>query len=126
MEFDVSTKKIAGSANAILSNPDVAKVYGHFGDKILFQFGIDIRTKKTFMSAQVLRQVQSFIEDYGVDDSLKIINELFSPKRKGKLKGRAVGASLFAKNMRWYADQLMLEGGGDDKPDTSNLGFWDR
>ena len=125
MKFDLRETKMAGSADAILSDPRISDVYGLFGDKILREFGIDIRQKRTFMSAKVLRQVQSFVMDYGVDDAKKIINQAFSISRKGRFKGRAIGTSLFAKNMRWYADQLLLEEGGDDKPKPARS-FWDR
>ena len=124
MEFEVGKKIVAGSAGSILQNEDVAAVYGLFGDKVLDTFGIDIRTKRTFMGASTLRQVQGFVNDYGKDDAMRIVRIAFDIKRKGRFKGRAVGASLFAKNMRWYADQLLLEGGGDDKPDKTGSGFW--
>lgn len=125
MDFEVAGK-VAGSSSAILSNRDVYDVYSLFGDKTLIEYGIDIRRVKTFMSAQTLRQVQSFVFDYGVDDAKSIVSTLFSPKYKGRLRGRAVGASVFAKNMRWFADQLLLEGGGTDAADVSERGFWDR
>lgn len=111
MDFDITGRKVAGSAAAILSNKDVYEVYALFGDNTMREYGIDIRTKRTFMAAPILRQVQSFVKDYGVDDAKEIVRQAFSIKRKGRLNGRAIGTSLFARSMRWYADQLLLEGG---------------
>lgn len=108
MVFDVKPRG-AGSAGAILSDASVAKVYGEFGDGCERCYRFDIRAKRTFMSAKVLRQVQSFVQDYGEEDAVKIVRTMFGVGHEGVWKGSPIGTSLFGKNFRWLSDMLLIE-----------------
>lgn len=127
MNFDTIPKsKVAGSAYSILQNDAVRNVFSLFGDKCLDCYNIDIRTKKTFMSARVLRQVQSFVNEYGEEDAIKIIEKMFSPRYEGKFRGDILGTSIFAKNMRWLANKFLLEKAQDGSfADMFNDSKWD-
>lgn len=108
MEFDVKPRG-AGSVGAILSNASVARVYGAFGDGCKRCYRMDIREKRTYMSSKVLRQVQSFVADYGEDDALGIVEEFFGVMHEGNCNGKPLGTSLFSRGFRWFADQLLAE-----------------
>ena len=108
MDFDVK-RGAAGSSGAILSDSSVRRVYGHFGDKCLETYQMDIREKRTFMSAQTLRQVQSFVRDYGEDDAIGIIDVMFGFGHEGMHRGRPIGTSIFSKSFRWMADEFLIE-----------------
>lgn len=114
MDFNDVGIKVAGGAASILADGDVMRVFSEFGDRCLETYGIDIRTKPSFMSTQVLRQVRSFVSEYGVDDAVKIVNQAFAVPHCGNFKGAAIGTSLFSKGFRWYSNALLLEAGGDD------------
>ena len=108
MEFDVKPRG-AGSVGAILANEQVANVYGAFGDGCMRCYRMDIREKRTYMSSKVLRQVQTFVSDYGEDDALGIVEEFFGVMHEGNFNGKPLGTSLFSKGFRWFADQLLAE-----------------
>ena len=110
MDFNIKSRG-AGSPGAILENASVAKVYGKFGDECLRCYGIDIRDKRTFVSAKVLRQVEGFVKDYGEEDAIGIIDVMFNAMYNGNWKGRPLGTSIFSKSFRWLADQFLLEAG---------------
>lgn len=108
MDFNVKPGG-AGSSGAILSDSSVRRVYGRFGDKCLSVYHMDIREKRTFMSAQTLRQVQSFVRDYGEEDAMKIIDTMFGFGHEGMYRNRPIGTSIFSKSFRWMADELLIE-----------------
>ena len=109
MDFIIKDKAVAGSKDAILRNEDVRSVFSAFGDGCLEHYGMDIREKKSIYSAQVLRQVQSFVSEFGVDDALSVIGAMFSASRLGMDNGKPIGASIFSKSHRWLANQLLTE-----------------
>lgn len=109
MEFELKGKPVAGSASAILQDESVRRVYGTFGDGCLRCYNMDIRQKRQFMSATTLRQVRSFIDDFGADDAIKIIKALFGVAHEGRWHGEAVGKQVFAKSHRWMAEKLLIE-----------------
>lgn len=115
MDFNVSDKKIAGGTSAILSEEDVREVFSLFGDKCLEVYRIDIREKKTFMSVQILRQVRSFVHEFGVDDSKRIVERLFELPYSGTYNGKTIGPSIFARGYRWLANNLLMEKAQQDK-----------
>ena len=96
MEFDVK-RGVAGSVGAMLSDASVARVYGVFGDGCLEYYRFDIREKRTFMSAKVLRQVKSFVADYGEEDAVAIVRTMFGVMHEGVWKGKPIGTSIFSK-----------------------------
>lgn len=108
MEFNVKPRG-AGSAGAILQDVDVLKVYSLFGDGCLRCYNMDIRGKRTYESAATLKQVRSFVDDYGVEDACKVMFALFGVGHEGKWRGEAVGKSIFAKSHRWMAEKLLIE-----------------
>lgn len=115
MDFDVSGKKIAGGTSAILADDEVREVFSLFGDKCLEAYMIDIREKKTFMSVQILRQARSFVNEFGVEDSKKIIERLFEPPYSGTYNGKTVGPSIFSRGYRWLANNLLMEKAQQEK-----------
>lgn len=108
MKFEVRSAG-AGSAGAILQNEGVRRVYSAFGDCCQRVYRFDIRTKPTYMNAQTLRQVQSFVRDYGVEDAEAIVNAFFGVGHEGMLRGKPLGKSIFSKSFRWLSDQLLIE-----------------
>lgn len=118
---DAGGRKVAGGASAILSDPGVAEVYGLFGDMCLERYGFDIRERRSFMSAQVLRQVQSFVREYGVEDAKRIVERLFDDRYRGSYEGKTIGTSIFSKGYRWLANRLLMEKVDIDAVDVSGM-----
>lgn len=100
----------ASSAGAILKDSRVASVYGAFGDGCLRCYHIDIREKRTYTNSTVLRQVRSFVNDYGEDDALRIVDAVFNGNHNGYFRGQPIGLKVFSKGFRWMANELLLEG----------------
>jgi hypothetical protein len=115
MDFEISGKKIAGGTSAILAEDDVREVFSLFGDKCLEVYKIDVRDKKTFMSVQILRQVRSFVHEFGVEDSKGIIERLFELPYNGTYNGKTIGPSIFSRGYRWLANSLLMEKAQQDK-----------
>lgn len=115
MEFLIKLGAPAGSVDAIMKDDGVYRVMSVFGDGCLEYYGLDIRQKRAIYNAKTVRQVQSFVSEYGVDDSITIVKKLFSPAYQGLNKGNAVGVSLFTTGYRWFANRLLLEASIDKK-----------
>lgn len=125
MRFDTDGPKVAGSSMAILSEPDVAEVYGLFGDLCIEYYFIDIREKKSFMTPVVMRQVRSFVREYGVEDAKKIVRRMFEQPRCGKRKGQVIGTAIFSKKFRWLANQMLIEKEEQDRfGDSASWSKW--
>ena len=110
MRFETQNKtRIAGSVDALLSEDDVREVFSVFGDKCLSIYHLDVRERKSFMNTKVLRQVKSFVGEYGVEDSKRILERLFGQPYNGSYRGRTVGTAIFSKGYRWLANNLLME-----------------
>lgn len=99
----------AGSAKAIMSDPDNARVMGAFGDGALRCYHMDIREKKSYWRPTVMNQLRSFTTEYGADDAVKIVDRLFGVLHEGKWRGEVVGMGIFSQQKRWMADILLAE-----------------
>ena len=108
MEFDEKPRG-AGSVGALLQDAATSRVFGQFGDECLRCYNIDIRGKRTIVSARVLRQVQSFIKDYGERDALRIIDVMFNGFYNGRHKGKPLGTAIFSQSFRWLANRYLME-----------------
>jgi hypothetical protein len=111
MEFDIDGAKVAGSAKALLSDKDVYAVMSAFGDGCERWYKIDIRNSKGIMNPRILRYVSSFVKEFGVDDSVKVVEQLFSIRHQGKWLNETVGTAIFYKNHRWLAEKMLMESG---------------
>lgn len=111
MDFELERPNVAGSAAALLRDEGVYAVMSHFGDGCLRCYGLDIRQHRSYMSAQVLRKVRSFVNEYGVDDAVKIIDRMFSPIHDGRDRGRNVGLDIFDRRLSYLANRYLSEVG---------------
>ena len=109
MVFDVGDGKVAGSMGALLADPSTLNILSAFGDGCQKCYNVDIRKHRNIMNAGVMRSIASFSKYYGTDDALKIMRQFFSPRHNGKYQDRPVGAVIFSKGWRWFADSLLLE-----------------
>lgn len=92
-----------------MSDPDHQRVMSAYGDGALRCYHMDIRNNRSTWRPTVMRQLQSFVKEYGADDGVKIVNRLFSVMHEGKWKGEMVGTSIFGTHRRWMADLLLAE-----------------
>lgn len=124
MEFSIDEHAPNGSADSYLSDDGVRAVWSLFGDKCLETYRTDIRTKKAMHNGRTLRQVKSFVGEYGVDDALHVVDKLFSSPYNGAYRGETVGTSIFGKSRRWLAEKLLLEYDRDSKYTQNGVIEW--
>lgn len=118
MDFDDikgKRKTIAGSLGMLLSSdPELEELLSEYGDGCMKCYGIDVRTKRTFLSAQIARMAKGFIADYGVD-AKRIVKAAFEFPYSGKYRGSPFGPSLFHKNKRYMADDILMSIGCENE-----------
>ena len=100
---------IAGGMDALLQADGVKELYDLFAEGCIKSYRFDPREKKSMYSPTVLRQVRSFIKEYGLDDAKKIIDTMFGYVHNGRERGKVVGVSIFSTAWRWYANNLLTE-----------------
>ena len=124
VEFNVGGGKVAGSVSALLAERDVREVFSLFGDKCLMTYGMDIRQQRSFFNARTLRQVRSFANEYGVEDSKRILEKLFGQPYNGSYRGKTIGAAIFSTGYRWLANTLLMERLQDEQSSGVSWSKW--
>ena len=102
-------KSNKGTAIYYLHLESVGQIYQRFCEYSIKYYNLDPRTKPKLMDRLILSQVHSFSKRYGIEDSLHIIDRVFSPARRGLYKGSLVGVGIFTRSYSFYADQLLFE-----------------
>lgn len=101
--------KIAGTPHNIYStHEDVRAVFDIFCQGYITYFNINPIEQRTMFTSAVLRGVQSFISDYGIEDAKLIVNYVFD-EWKGRNRKTPVGKELFSKRFRWLTDLALTE-----------------
>ena len=113
-------RKGAGTIAATLSNAETREVWLAFADGCLSCYGMDLRKGGPWVTGPIIKTCETFTKNYGKDDALRIIRQLFTFPHEGAWRGQNVGTSIFTRGWRWLADSLLAESYKGEK----NAGGW--
>ena len=99
---------VPGSVDSMLaSDPALRELVSEYSDGVMRSFGVDVRSKPSFLNRNVVRSAAGYLRDYG-DDAVRIVRAVYSPPYNGRCRGRAMGPEVFARGMRWFSNDVLL------------------